>query len=91
MVYYVYGDYGYQSENVLAEFDTFNEAKLWYHKYTRNCDLGGYSIIEVASFEENGEYVVHERVEESDYDNEKDLYWDEDEDEQEAYSREARY
>jgi hypothetical protein len=84
-MYYVYGDYGYSSENCLAEFDTLAQAKLWFDKYTRNGDLGGYDVLEVASFADDGEYLVHERRDSEMY-GEDDFYYDEhyDEEEREA-------
>lgn len=72
-MYYVYGDYGYASETLLREFDTLTEARAFLYRYIRR-DSGGYNIIEVAQFADDGEYIVHERFE-SDY-QEEDFYYD---------------
>lgn len=55
----IYGDYGYESEQLLEEFDSLAEAERWAKGYTRRGDLGGYSQIEVASFASDGEYITH--------------------------------
>ena len=59
----IYGDYGYVSECLLRECETRTEAELWIDGYTRDGDLGGYNIIEAGCFEEDGKFVVFERVE----------------------------
>ena len=56
----VYGDYGYTSETLLEEFDSFGEAARWAEAYVTGGDFGGYSIIEVAKFDDD-EYVVLKR------------------------------
>ena len=71
--YYVYGDYGYTSECELYETNSLSEAKRFVDKYTRAGDLGGYNVIEVAWFADDGEYIEEMRVtadevEEADYD-----------------------
>jgi len=58
MDYNVYGDYGYVTEQVLFESNSRNEAIRWAKNYTRR-DLGGYAVIEVASFAKCGEYITH--------------------------------
>lgn len=60
-MYEVYGDYGYSSEELLAEFEDRTEAVRWADQYVRNGDLGGYSVIEVAYFADDGEYVTVDR------------------------------
>jgi len=72
--YFAYGDYGYKSECLLAEFNSASEGIRWLDNYTRDGDLGGYSVIEIASFAESGEYVVHESKEMEDYENETVFY-----------------
>lgn len=58
----VYGDYGYESEQLLEEFDTLSEAIRWATGYTKDGDLGGYNQIEIASFASDGEYMTHWKV-----------------------------
>lgn len=74
----VYGDYGYTSENLLAEFDSAIEAKEWVDTYTRWGDMGGYYVIEVAWFTENGEFEVEYAVHADD--NEDDFAYEGDDD-----------
>lgn len=57
MKYQVYGDYGYVSQNLLEEFDSVTEAIRWAESYCSD-DLGGYSVVEVAWFAADGEYMV---------------------------------
>jgi hypothetical protein len=59
---FAYGDYGYNTECVLAEFNSVAEGKRWLNGYIRDGNMGGYKMIEIASIAENGEYVVHESV-----------------------------
>lgn len=68
MKFKVYGDYGYQSECELHESDSQNAAVRWLTEYVRQGDTGGYNILEVAYFANDGEYVtVHTiRANESD-------------------------
>jgi hypothetical protein len=55
----IYGDYGYESECLLHECDTRQEGIRWLNGYTRsNDDGGGYKVIEVAEFAEDGEYIA---------------------------------
>lgn len=56
-LFQIYGDYGYESECLLNEFDTKKEAVDWYKNYVK-FDLGGYDRIEVVRFNEDGEIVV---------------------------------
>lgn len=57
--YGVYGDYGYESEQLLEDFDSRDEACDWASRYCRR-DLGGYSRVEVLSFDpRDGEAVSH--------------------------------
>ena len=78
-MFYVYGDYGYAAETMLKEFDTLTEARAFFYKYTRS-DLGGYDIVEIAQFDDDGEYLVHERVMSEDY-GEEDFFYDDSEEE----------
>ena len=55
--YYVYGDYGYESECELYSTNNLQEAKDFARNYTRWGDFGGYNIIEVAWFTDDGEYI----------------------------------
>ena len=55
----VYGDYGYTSQCLLYETDSINAATRWAQGYIEDGDFGGYNIIEVAEFLDDGEYVVH--------------------------------
>jgi hypothetical protein len=57
MKYQVFGDYGYTSECLLWEGDSEGEAVRWADGYTRHGDLGGYGLIEVARFADDGEFV----------------------------------
>ena len=77
----IYGDYGYTTENLLEEFDTYAEARRWVDGYTDGGDFGGYSTIEIARFAEDDEYVVEYCVEAEDYedlDPEFEDYWGDD-------------
>ena len=60
--YYVFGDYGYESECELYSTNNLQEAKDFARNYTRWGDFGGYNIIEVAWFNEDGEYMTEERI-----------------------------
>lgn len=63
----IYGDYGYVSETLLEELNSFNEAKDWVEKYIADGDFGGYNIIEIAQFHESGEYLVEKRYDATDF------------------------
>jgi hypothetical protein len=67
----IYGDYGYTTETLLEEFDTRSEAVRWAERYVESGDFGGYTMIEIAWFAEDGEYMVERRFEAEDY---EDLY-----------------
>ena len=54
----VYGDYGYESECLLHECNTVGQATAWLARYTRNGDMGGYKVLEIATFAEDGEYIT---------------------------------
>lgn len=60
--YQVIGDAGLESEQLLFDSRSQNEAVQWAKGYTRR-DLGGYASIRVSSFLPSGEavdhYVVH--------------------------------
>lgn len=60
--YFVYGDYGYNSENELYETNSLAEAKDFARNYTRWGDMGGYNCIEVAWFADDGEYITELRI-----------------------------
>jgi len=66
--YYVYGDYGYNSENELYSTNNLQEAKDYLREYTRWGDMGGYAVLEVAWFDECGEYMTEMTVHEADVD-----------------------
>jgi hypothetical protein len=74
----VYGDYGYTSETLLEEFASFDEAVYWVERYVGDGDFGGHEIIEVAEFDDNGEYVVLMRWDADDYRDE--TVWDQEDD-----------
>lgn len=78
MKFKIYGDYGYVSETLLEEFDTQSEAEDWVERYCGDGDFGGYSVIEIASFAEDGEYIIHRRFDADDFRDE--TVWDEEED-----------
>jgi hypothetical protein len=58
----IYGDYGYQSETLLEEFDRLDDATRWLKRYVRWGNMGGFDIIEVAHFAPDGEYLTHETI-----------------------------
>lgn len=64
MTYKIYGDYGYTGERLLAEYDTFDGAVRWLYEYDSDtCGaLGRYSVVEIATFSESGEYLVHKAL-----------------------------
>ena len=64
-MYQIFGDYGYISETLLEEFDSLDEAIRWVDGYTEDGDLGGYDRIEVCTFADDGELIVHYEVEEN--------------------------
>jgi hypothetical protein len=70
----IYGDYGYTTENLMEEFDTYEEARRWVDGYTRWGDFGGYDVIEIARFAEDGEYVIEYSVKVEDFDYADELY-----------------
>lgn len=59
MKYQVYGNYGYLGECLLFESNSLNRAIAWATGYVRQGDFGGYSVIDVASFTKDGEFVTH--------------------------------
>jgi len=70
----IYGDYGYLSECLLEEFETLSEAVRWCDGYTSDGDFGGYTVIEIATFAEDGEYIVERRYDVDDYRDETEWY-----------------
>jgi len=71
-MYEIYGDYGYTGETLLKEFESLHEATRWVDGYTEDGDLGGYARIEVVTFAESGEIIVHYEVNAEDFEDE----WD---------------
>lgn len=69
MDYKIYGDYGYTGETLLAEFETLQAAVDWLLKYEADTfgGLGGFSVVEIATFTHSGEYVTHETLRAEDY------------------------
>jgi hypothetical protein len=67
MTYFIYGDYGYTSETLLEEFESYADAVRWCEGYVEGGDFGGYAVIEIAWFAEDGEYLVERRYEAEDY------------------------
>jgi hypothetical protein len=63
----IYGDYGYTTETLLEEFDTRSEAVRWAEGYVESGDFGGYDVIEVARFADDGEYIVVMKYRREDY------------------------
>ena len=57
MKYKVYGDYGFNSETLLAEFDRLRDARAYQLGYTA-LDTGGFDRVEVLWFTPDGEAVV---------------------------------
>ena len=51
----IYGDYGYQNETLLGEFDNLSDAIRQAKGYVED----GYDVIEVANFSPDGEYLTH--------------------------------
>ena len=51
----IYGDYGYQNETLLGEFDNVGDAIQQAKGYVED----GYDVIEVSSFSPDGEYITH--------------------------------
>ena len=56
ITYHVFGDYGYESECELYSHTSSAFAKRWAEGYTRRGEMGGYGVIEVAYFSDDGEY-----------------------------------
>lgn len=59
-MYYIYGDYGYIAETQLEKFNDFGDAVHWVENYVDDGDMGGYNVIEIATFD-GDEYVVERR------------------------------
>lgn len=75
-VYYVYGDYGYNSEQELYETQSLTEALDWARRYTRWGDMGGYNCIEVAWFADDGEYITELVIRADEIDEMEEPEWD---------------
>jgi len=56
--YTVFGDYGYTSETELHTTTSLSSAKHWAERYCERDDMGGFTVVEVAWFSDNGEYVT---------------------------------
>jgi hypothetical protein len=63
---YVYGDYGYASQCELEVFDSVDRARQWIDGYTKFGDMGGYDVIEVIHFTDDGELIVEYRIDAED-------------------------
>ena len=72
-MYKIYGDYGYTSETLLEEFESYADAVRWCEGYVEGGDFGGYTVIEIARFA-GDEYVVEARYEAEDYEDETVFY-----------------
>lgn len=57
-IYKIYGDYGYVTETLLHETPDLAEGKRWATKYAGCEDAGGFDVIEVAYFAEDGTYIT---------------------------------
>jgi len=58
----VFGDYGYDSEQLLLGETSLEDAERFIKRYTRGGDFGGYSVIEAISFADDGEAIVRFKV-----------------------------
>mgnify|MGYP006273437575 CR=1 FL=1 len=54
----IYGDYGYENEALINEFDTQAEAEERVRMGIEQEEFEEFRIVEVAYFAEDGEYVV---------------------------------
>lgn len=62
MTYFVYADYGYTSERVIHSGSDYDKAHRVFLSETFDAtDMDCEMMIELSSFAETGEYVVHER------------------------------
>lgn len=60
---FVYGDYGYVNETLLAEgFHSIDEAVHWVQDYHQQHGMNGANVIEVATFADDGEYITYWRM-----------------------------
>ena len=75
MKYFVYGDYGYDTECELEVFKNETRAIQFVKGYTKHGDMGGYNRIEVIVFAPNSECVTLYRVDAEDVSDE--LLYDE--------------
>lgn len=66
-MYYIYGDYGYTSETLLEEFESYAEAEQFVDGYVHRGDTGGYETIEVIEFAADGEAITHYIIGRSDF------------------------
>jgi hypothetical protein len=69
-MYKIYGDYGYIAETLLEEFNDFGDAVHWVEGYVADGDFGGHTVIEIATFADDGEYVTERRWDAEDYQDE---------------------
>lgn len=72
-MYLIYADYGYTSETLLEEFESYADARRWVDSYTGSGDFGGYTVIEIARFV-GDEYAVEYRADAEDYEDETVFY-----------------
>jgi hypothetical protein len=66
----IYGDYGYVNQTLLNEFDSLKQALEWAEDYANSGDLDGFTVIEVACFAEDGEYLVERAYRAEDWEDE---------------------
>lgn len=75
--YYVFGDYGYNSEKLLLETTDLKEAKKFVNEeYRDEEDMGGFNVVEVIWFMEDGEMVTEDILRAEDLEPEYDYYSD---------------
>jgi hypothetical protein len=73
-MYKIYGDYGYTTETLLEEFESYADAVRWAEGYVEGGDFGGYTVIEIATFAGDGEYIVERRWDAEDWEDETVFY-----------------
>lgn len=56
--YTVFGDYGYTTETELYTTTSLTAATRWAERYCESDDMGGFDVVEVAWFADDGEYVT---------------------------------
>jgi hypothetical protein len=58
----VYGDYGFVTEDLLRQFDNLEDAIRYVDNIAAEYDLRGFDRIEVISFAQDGEVIIHHEV-----------------------------